>query len=258
MKKLTIIKIGGNVIDNDAALEIFLDQFCALEGAKILVHGGGKIATSIAKSLGFEAVMIDGRRVTDANMRDVVTMVYGGLVNKKIVAGLQRRGVNAIGLCGADGAVVESKIRSKSPIDYGFVGDPTEVNTSLLKTLVDSGLTPIVAPLTLDKEHGILNTNADTMAQTVAVAMAGGVVGEKVQMGDYEVDLVYKFELRGVLVDVNDPNSLIEIIDRESFEKLKTDGVVAGGMLPKITNALCAVDQGVSSVFIGETRICKR
>lgn len=247
MEKLTIVKIGGNVIDNPEALESFLDEFIAVEGNKILVHGGGKIATHVAKSLGYEALMIDGRRVTDANMIDVVTMVYGGLVNKKIVAGLQRRGVDAFGLCGADGAVIKSKIRSKIPIDYGFVGDPFEVNAKLIETLISSGLTVVVAPLTLDKEFGILNTNADTVAQTVAVGISRL----------FEVDLVYKFELAGVLRDINDPDSVIEKITPTLFKQLKADGIVSGGMLPKITNAISAVESGVKSVYIGATRVCE-
>lgn len=247
MKKLTIIKIGGNVIDNEAALNIFLDEFGDIQGHKILVHGGGKVATQVAKSLGYEAIMIDGRRVTDANMRDVVTMVYGGGVNKKIVSGLQQRGVDAIGLCGADGGFITSKIRPKNPIDYGFVGDPCEVNATLAKMLIDSGFTIVVAPLTLDKAHGILNTNADTMAQTVAVAMAP----------DFDVDLVYKFELPGVMRDIEDLGSVVETITAKSFDELKQQNVVAGGMLPKITNALQAVENGVKSVYIGQTKICK-
>lgn len=247
MSQLKVIKIGGNVIDDSEALDLFLNEFAAIDGAKILVHGGGKIATSVAKSLGYQAVMIDGRRVTDANMRDVVTMVYGGLINKKIVAGLQSRGVNAIGMCGADGALIVSKIRSKEPVDYGFVGDPTEVNVSLAKMLIDSGVTIVVAPLTMDPKEGILNTNADTMAQTMATAMAT----------KYETDLIFKFELNGIVTDIRNPDSVIENINRDSFEMLKNEGIITGGMLPKITNALKAVDQGVKNVFIGKTKISK-
>lgn len=243
--KLTIVKVGGNIIDNPSALDVFLKEFAAIQGAKILVHGGGKIATEVARGLGVEAVMIDGRRVTDDAMLRIVTMVYGGLINKNIVASLQALGCNAMGLTGADGGLIQSQKRAATPIDYGFVGDPVSVNVCTAKTLLNNNLTPIVAPLTYGNGE-ILNTNADTMAQTVATGLAG----------DYDVDLIFKFEKRGVLLNIQDDNSVIEVITPSIFEELKANGVVDKGMLPKLTNALKAVEQGVKSVYIGETRIC--
>lgn len=245
MKKLTILKVGGNIIDNPLALDAFLEEFATVEGAKILVHGGGKIATTIAKGLGVEAVMIDGRRVTDEPMLRIVTMVYGGLINKNIVAKLQHLGCNAMGLTGADGGLIQSQKRSPMPVDYGFVGDPVSVNVGTAKALLDNDLVPVVAPLTYGNGE-MLNTNADTMAQTVATGL----------VGDFDVDLVFKFEKRGVLMNIEDENSVIQMITPQIFDELKAQGVVDKGMLPKLTNALKAVSQGVKNVYIGETRIC--
>ena len=244
MKNLTIVKIGGNVIDNPDALELFLEEFKAIEGEKILVHGGGKIATRTASEMGIEATMIDGRRVTDKAMLRVVKMVYGGLVNKNIVASLQRKGVNAIGLTGADGGIIRSEKRSPMPIDYGYVGDPIEVNVATARTLLEGGLVPILAPLTY-ADGEILNTNADTIAQTVATALSG----------HYSVSLHYKFEKSGVLLDVDDENTLIKHITPERFAELKESGAVHSGMLPKIENALNAAKAGVEAIFIGKTKI---
>ena len=216
---LKVVKIGGNVVDNLEKLDAFLRDFASLDGPKILVHGGGKIATSIGRALGIEARMIEGRRVTDAETLKVVTMVYAGLVNKTIVDKLRTAGCRAFGLCGADGGLILSRRRSPEPVDYGFVG----------------------APITADAEgEGLLNTNADTVAQTVAVGMSAV----------YETELVYCFEKRGVLLDVNDDDSVIAEITPDRFAELRTRGIVADGMLPKLENAFRAIDSGVRSVAI--------
>lgn len=242
MTSIRIIKIGGNVVDDPTALATFLDSFAALEGRKLLIHGGGKIASAFGRRLGIEPVMIDGRRVTNAETIELVTMIYGGLVNKQLVAALQSRGCNAFGLTGADGGVVRSKRRNPVPVDYGFVGDPVAADAALLERLIEAGAVPVVAPLTMGEQYEILNTNADTMAQTVATALADR----------YAVDLVYTFELEGVL-DQN--KQLIPTVNRARFEALKADGTVSGGMLPKLENALRAVEAGVRSVAIGATII---
>ena len=237
---IKVFKIGGNVVDNPAKLDSFLTDFAAVEGAKILIHGGGKIATQISKSLGIETTMIEGRRVTDADTLGVVTMVYAGGVNKDIVSRLQRKGLNIIGLCGADGRLIESHKRKANPIDYGFVGDPYRVNTKLIETLAEAGYNMVIAPITFDEECGLLNTNADTVAATVATALAA----------NSEVELIFCFEKSGVLRDVNDEDSLIPQITREEFAQLKAEGVVADGMLPKLENSFKAIDSGVKRVVI--------
>ena len=240
---LKIIKIGGNVVDHPEKLDRFLDGLAALEGEKILIHGGGKIATAVSKALGIESKMIDGRRVTDAETLDVVTMVYAGLVNKKIVAALQRRGVNAFGLCGADGGLMPSDKRPAAPVDFGYVGDPVTERFSekTARMLIDNGYTPVIAPITLAADAAsLLNTNADTVAQTVAVALARS----------YETELVYCFEKQGVLADVNDETSVIPEITPEAYAELKRKGVVADGMIPKLDNAFRAIGHGVSRVII--------
>ncbi len=237
---LKVVKIGGNVVDNPAKLQEFLTGFASLEGRKILVHGGGKIATAISAALGIETRMVNGRRVTDERTLEVVTMVYNG-INKRIVASLQGLGCSAVGLCGADGQFIVSKKRAPEPVDYGFVGDPVAVNSDLAKQLSGSGYTIIAAPITYDGAGGLLNTNADTVAQTIATAMA--VAGE-------DVELVYCFEKHGVLLDMNDDDSVIPRIDEEKFATLKAEGVVDGGMLPKLENAFKAIGNGVSSVVI--------
>lgn len=242
-KMLKVIKIGGNVVDNEDKLAAFLDDLSSLEGDKILVHGGGKIATTISKALGIETRMIDGRRVTDERTLDVVTMVYAGLVNKKIVAALQSRGVNAFGLCGADGSFMTSKRREPvGGVDYGFVGDPIRerFSANVASMLLKEGCMPVVAPITHDGHGSLLNTNADTVARTVAVGMASVT----------EVELVYCFEMAGVMGDINDPSSLIKHIDKESYARLRADGTISGGMIPKIDNAFGAIEQGVGSVVI--------
>ena len=236
-----VIKIGGNVVDNPQKLQQFLTDFASLEGPKVLIHGGGKVATAIAKGLGIETQMIDGRRVTDAETLRIVTMVYTGLINKNIVAALQKAGCRALGLCGADGALIRSKKRAATPVDYGFVGDPVEFGLETATTLLEGGLVPIVAPITYDGESGaLLNTNADTVAQTVAVGLAQR----------YPVELVYCFEKRGVLRDVNDEESVIPEINPSLYVQLKAEGGVADGMRPKLDNAFKAIGAGVKQVVI--------
>ena len=244
MKQLTIIKIGGNVIDNSEYLYQFLLDFTSLPGDKILVHGGGKIATELGLSLGIEAKMVDGRRITDIGTLRVVTMVYAGLINKNIVAQLQARGCNAMGLTGADGNIIKARKRPVKTVDYGFVGDLDEnsVSSATLRRLLKAGLVPVLCAITHDGETQLLNTNADTIASAVAVAMSSL----------YETQLVYCFEKKGVLKDVNNNESIIREIHANEFEALTADGTVAGGMIPKLHNAFEALKKGVSAVYIGK------
>jgi len=239
---LTILKVGGAVVENAESLQQLISDFAAIPGPKVLVHGGGRSATALATRMGIETHMIDGRRVTDDDMLQVVTMVYGGLVNKNIVAQLQAAGINALGLTGADMDIIRSH---KRPGEWGWVGDVDRADGEHLATLLREGITPVIAPLTHDGEGHILNTNADTMAQTVACALAPY----------YEVCLQYHFEKRGVMRDPDDNSSLIPHITEQDFLRLKAEGIVSGGMLPKLENALHAIHQGVSQVRIGETLI---
>lgn len=237
---LTIIKVGGKIVEEADALSDLLDNFTKIQGNKILVHGGGRTATQIAAALGYETQMINGRRVTDADMLRVVTMVYGGLVNKNIVAKLNARGVCALGMTGADCGIIVSHKREPKPIDYGFVGDIDKVDSARLASVINQGITPVLAPLTFDGKENLLNTNADTIAGETAKAMA------KI----YDVTLVYCFEKAGVLRDPEDDLSVIPEIHTDTFQKLVDDGIVSGGMLPKIQNALQAVESGVKRVII--------
>lgn len=240
-EKLTIVKVGGAVVEDAEQLTRLLKDFSAIEGRKLLVHGGGRRATKVAERLGIETKMIDGRRITDEAMLEVVTMVYGGLVNKQVVARLQACGVNALGLTGADADVVRSHKRPlKNGIDYGYVGDVDCADGETLCGLIEQGIVPVMAPLTHDGKGNILNTNADTMASETAKALAG----------HYDVTLIFSFEKLGVLRHPDDDTSLIPIITREDFERYKADGTISGGMLPKLENALSAVDAGVSRVII--------
>lgn len=239
-QKLNIIKIGGNVIDNPRALNQFLKDFSALSDAKILIHGGGKIATKIAVKLDVETKMVEGRRITDLPMLEVVTMVYGGLVNKQIVAQLQALNCNAIGLTGADAGVILAKKRPVREIDYGYVGDVEKVNDLIIKNFIDNDLTPIFAPLTFDKDGNILNTNADTQASSVAVAMAN----------HFDVNLIYCFEKKGVLSDPEDNDSVIPTLTPASYAEFKASGTINAGMIPKLDNAFAALQKGVSKVII--------
>lgn len=244
MEKLTIVKIGGNVIDNADALALFLNDFTKLEGKKILIHGGGKIATQMSASLGIEAKMVEGRRITDEKTLEIVTMVYAGLINKNIVAQLQAHQSNAIGLTGADGNIIRAQKRPIKEIDYGFVGDLDEnsISTQALSNLLEAGFLPIFCAITHDGNGYLLNTNADTIASSIAVAMSK----------TYQTHLVYCFEKKGVLKDVNDDSTVVRKIRTHQFEELKADGTVAGGMIPKLQNAFEAINKGVSSVYIGK------
>ena len=247
---IQVIKIGGGVLENEAQRNAFLRQFAALEGPKVLVHGGGRLATTMAERLGVETQMIDGRRVTDKETLDIVTMVYGGLVNKQVVAQLQTMGVNAIGLTGVDGGWMKSVKRPiKHGIDYGYVGDVIDVNGQHLRTLLDNGLTPVIAPITFSADGLLLNTNADTVASETAVGL---VESRKLNVEGREanVQLTFCFEKAGVLRDADDESSLIPRITRESYKQLLADGIVSGGMIPKIDNAFAAIEHGVQSVRI--------
>lgn len=237
---LTLVKVGGAVVEDDARLDALLAAFAAIDGRKVLVHGGGRRATAIASRLGVETQMVGGRRITDQAMLEVVTMVYGGLVNKNVVARLQACGVDAIGLTGADGGVMLSHKRPVKDVDYGFVGDVERVDGDRLASLIEGGLTPVLAPLTHDGHGHLLNTNADTIAAEAAKALAAC----------YDVTLVYCFEKPGVLADPDDDTSLIPVITRHDFARLAADGTVSGGMLPKLENAFSAISAGVSRVNI--------
>lgn len=242
-RKVIILKVGGAVVEDPVALARLIQEFAAIEGAKVLVHGGGRSATAMATRLGIETRMVDGRRITDDEMLRIVTMVYGGLVNKTIVAQLQAAGVNAMGLTGADADIIRSHIRT--PRSWGWVGDVDSADGDRLATLIREGIVPVIAPLTHDGQGHILNTNADTMAQTVACALAP----------QFQVSLRYHFEKRGVLRNPDDPESLIPRITEADFGRLQAEGIVSGGMLPKLQNAFEAIRQGVSEVKIGETSI---
>ena len=247
---IQVIKIGGGVLENEAQRNAFLRQFAAIEGPKVLVHGGGRLATTMAERLGVETQMIDGRRVTDKETLDIVTMVYGGLVNKQVVAQLQTMGVNAIGMTGVDGGWMKSVKRPiKNGIDYGYVGDVVEVNGAHLRTLLDNGLTPVIAPITFSADGLLLNTNADTVASETAVGL---VESRKLNVEGREanVQLTFCFEKAGVLRDADDESTLIPRITRESYKQLLADGIVSGGMIPKIDNAFAAIEHGVQSVRI--------
>lgn len=239
-EKLTIVKVGGKIVEEEESLARLLADFATIDGHKLLVHGGGRSATRIAAQLGIESQMVNGRRITDAEMLKVVTMVYGGLVNKSIVAGLQAKGVNALGLTGADMNVIRSVKRPVKDVDYGFVGDVEKVDAALLGDLIARGIVPVMAPLTHDGDGHMLNTNADTIAGETAKALAA----------QFDVTLMYCFEKKGVLSNENDDDSVIPHIDRKRFEALVADGTIQGGMIPKIENSLSAVEAGVSRVII--------
>lgn len=239
--KVTVVKVGGAIVEDEERLLRLLDDFKNISGHKVLVHGGGRRATKVAAALGIESKMIDGRRVTDSNMLEVVTMVYGGLVNKNVVARLQAIGVNALGLTGVDMDVIRSHKRPlKNGVDFGYVGDVDRVGGGRLANLIESGIIPIMAPLTHDGNGSLLNTNADTIASETAKALAAF----------YDVTLIFAFEKKGVLANPDDDDSVIPVINREQFQRYTADGTIAGGMIPKIENALNAVDAGVSQVII--------
>jgi acetylglutamate kinase len=242
MDKLYIIKIGGNVIDDEEKLLAFLGDFSSIPEKKILVHGGGKLATQLASRLQVPQRMIEGRRVTDRETLQVITMVYAGLINKNIVARLQANDCNAIGLCGADGDTILSHKREHPLIDYGYVGDVDHVNDRLIATLLSSNLVPVFAPITHDHTGQLLNTNADTIAQVLAKGLSHA----------FETILVYLFEKKGVLRDEQDENSLVRVLDKTSYAQLRKEERIFAGMIPKIDNAFTALQSGVSRVLIGK------
>ena len=242
MKNVKIVKIGGNIVDNPQALERFLSNFHQIEGPKVLIHGGGKIASQLSKDLGIEVKMHNGRRITDFETLKLVTMVYAGLINKQIVAALQQIGCKAVGLSGADGNSVPAIKRAANPIDWGFVGDvdPKDINSEFLELLLDGGYVPVFCAITHDSHGSLLNTNADTMASSLARALSGR----------FNTSLVYCFEKDGVLADPDDDTSVIPLITRESYKELLEKGMIVGGMIPKLDNAFAALENGVSEVFI--------
>jgi len=241
-KTLTIVKVGGNIIDDDVKLKIFLSAFAAIKGLKILVHGGGKLATQLANDMQIPQQMIDGRRITDEATLKIVTMVYAGWINKNIVAALNALNNPSIGLTGADGNSILAHKRKHEEIDFGFVGDIDQVNTSVFTNTLDQGLSIVLAPITQNKEGQLLNTNADTIAQEIAKSLSA----------TYDVSLIYCFEKKGVLIDINDENSVIQKIDLETYQSLKNQSLIFAGMIPKLDNAFAAIAAGVDRVVIGE------
>ena len=240
MENLTIVKAGGSLLEVPAELDIFLDQFISIEGKKLMVHGGGKIANQVLEKLGMEPKMIDGRRITDKETLDVVTMVYGGLVNKKAVAALQSKGCNAIGLSGPDAGVIISRKRVNSTIEYGFVGDIDSIDHDFIMKLIGLGLVPVFSPITMSPEGQLLNTNADHIAASIAVSLSCC----------YKVKLIYCFEKPGVLSNLSDGGSVLPEIDLETYHSLKTKNVIANGMLPKLDNCYNALAKGVDMILI--------
>lgn len=242
MKELTVIKIGGNIVDRPSALEEFLKDFSNFPNPKILIHGGGALASDMSVKMGIKVNMQKGRRVTDADTLKLVTMVYAGWINKSIVAMLQKFGCNAIGVSGADGDLVPATRRSPEPIDFGFVGDvnPVDINAALLQSLLGRGITPVFCAITHDRNGSLLNTNADTMASSLAIALSK----------DYYTRLIYCFEKDGVLSDQENPDSIIPLITRANYQTLLESGAITGGMLPKLDNAFSAIENGVSEVCI--------
>jgi acetylglutamate kinase len=239
---LYVIKIGGNIIDDEQRLAAFLASFAALQGKKILIHGGGKLATKLASDLNVPQQMMDGRRITDVETLRIITMVYAGLINKNIVAALQMHGANSIGLSGADGNLILSEKRKTTSIDYGFVGDVKKVNNDLLLSLLNGGLTVVVAPVTHDGQGSLLNTNADTIAREIATTLAA----------HYSVNLIFTFEKKGVLSDVNDENSLIPLLTIPLYKRYRDEQKIFAGMIPKLDNAFAAIASGVNQVTIGQ------
>ncbi|MBI3510985.1 MAG: acetylglutamate kinase [Bacteroidetes bacterium] len=240
---ITIVKLGGAIIDNESQLSVFLESFCRIGGKKILVHGGGKLASALCKKLGIETKMMNGRRITDAETLDVATMIYGGSVNKNIVAQLQKNNCNAIGMCGADGNIIRAEKRNPVPVDYGFVGDPVDdgINVTMLEQLLTLGLVPVISPLTHDGKGMLLNTNADTIAACVAGALAR----------THDVQLVYCFEKNGVLTDLSNENSVIRELKKEELKNFVEQQIIHNGMLPKIDACFRAKEKGVQRVVIG-------
>jgi len=248
MSKLIVIKIGGNIIDDEDKLSSFLADFASIPEAKVLVHGGGKLATQLAGKLGIEQKLIDGRRITDAETLKIVTMVYAGYVNKSIVAQLQSHHCNAIGLCGVDGDAILAHKRNHPVIDYGFVGDVDSINTVLFKNLLDQNISIVLAPITHDQQGQLLNTNADTIAMEIAKAMSA----------EFEVELIYSFEKKGVLLDINDEHSVIAKLDHKNYQQLRSKEKIFAGMIPKLDNAFQALNSGVKKIVIGKAEDLKQ
>jgi len=242
METLKVIKIGGNIIDDEVALDSFLKDFAQLSSPKILVHGGGKLATKLANEMQVEVQMNEGRRITDAKTLDIITMVYAGKVNKTIVAKLQANSCNSIGFSGADGNSIISEKRPVQKIDYGFVGDVKKVNTTILKVLLENKITPVFCAITHDENGQLLNTNADTIASELAIAFAK----------EYSTELYYCFEKNGVLQNIQDDDSVIENINAETYQTLLKNGIIADGMLPKLNNCFHAIEHQVKKVCIGQ------
>ena len=241
MDKLYVIKVGGNIIDSDENLSLFLQSFSSVEGYKILVHGGGKLATRMAEALGVEQKMVEGRRITDAETLKIVTMVYAGYINKNIVAQLQSNGCNAIGLCGADANIIQANKREVAGIDYGFAGDINAVNTPFLKNLLEQNMAIVLSPITHNGKGQLLNTNADTIAQETAKALSAV----------YDVHLIYGFEKGGVLMNAKDDASVIPELNSTNYQAYKKAGIITEGMIPKLDNAFAALAYGVKRVVIG-------
>jgi acetylglutamate kinase len=248
MESLLVVKIGGNIIDDDEKLSLFLQEFASIPGKKLLVHGGGKLATKLADQLGIQQELLEGRRITDSETLRIVTMVYAGYINKNIVAALQALNIQAIGITGVDGNSIRAHKRIHPTVDYGFVGDIDHINDSFLTSLLDQGLSVVMAPITHDGKGQVLNTNADTIAQEVAKALSK----------KYSVRLVYSFEKNGVLQNVEDDNSVIKEINPASYEKLKDSRAIFAGMIPKLDNAFVALRSGVKKVIIGKAEELKK
>lgn len=246
-KPLSIIKIGGNIIDDATELSNFLSDFSKIEGAKVLIHGGGKSATKMAQSVGLSPKMVDGRRITDAPMLDIAVMIYAGQINKNVVAQLQANNTNAMGFSGADGNLILSEKRNHPTIDYGFVGDVKKVNTPLLQKLIELDITPVFCAITHDKKGQLLNTNADTIASELAIALSEV----------FEVTLNYCFEKAGVLTDVEDESSVIARMNSELYAKLKEEGAIHSGMIPKLDNCFNSLAKGVQKIKIGHHKMLK-
>lgn len=240
MESVQIIKIGGNVVDDEGLLNQFLDDFVQIKSPKILIHGGGKIATELAQKLNIAQTMIDGRRVTDSETLKVATMVYAGLVNKNIVAKLQSKQCNAIGLSGADANIISGKKRNHLTIDFGFVGEIVTINTEQIISFIHQGVTPVFCPIIHDSEGTLLNTNADTIATQIAIALSK----------TYQVNLSFCFEKKGVLRNPNDDESYIPMIDKSEYEQLKASKIISNGMIPKLDNAFEAINKGVKKVLL--------
>lgn len=242
MQTVYVVKIGGNIIDDEQKLKGFLDVFATIKEPKILVHGGGKLATAMAAQLGIEQQLVEGRRITDAETLKVVTMVYAGYINKNIVARLQANGADAMGVSGADGNIIKAYKRTNANLDYGFVGDVDSVNAKRLYFLLQQGITPVVCPITHDGKGQLLNTNADTIAQEIAKSL----------IKDYSVQLIYSFEKAGVLLNADDESTVIKSINPVYYWQLKSEGKIFAGMIPKLDNAFAALQSGVQKVIIGQ------